>query len=77
MPNFHIKFLRDVTIIKSRKTHFLRQSFYKSRNSQKACCTINPLVHSFHYKGRLTKILILILEGILKKNPMSVAIMSR
>ena len=27
----------------------------------------NPLVHSVHYFGRLTKILILILEGILKK----------
>ena len=34
------------------------------------CCVqsyISPLVHSVHYKGRLTKILILILEGILKK----------
>ena len=28
---------------------------------------INPLVHSVHYNGRLTKILIIILEGILKK----------
>ena len=27
----------------------------------------NPLVHSFHLIGRLTKILISILEGILKK----------
>ena len=27
----------------------------------------NPLVHSVQYKGRLTKILFLILEGILKK----------
>ena len=36
---------------------------------------INPLVDSVHYKGRLTKILIL--EGILKKFPMSVATMSR
>ena len=29
---------------------------------------VNPLVHSVQYIGRLTKILILILEGILKKN---------
>ena len=36
---------------------------------------INPLVHSVHYKGRLTKILIL--EGIFKNFPMSVATMSR
>ena len=28
---------------------------------------LNPLVHSVHYIGRLTKILILILEGIPKK----------
>ena len=28
---------------------------------------INPLVHSVHYRGSLTKILILILEGIPKK----------
>ena len=28
---------------------------------------INPLAHSVHYKGSLTKILILFLEGILKK----------
>ena len=33
----------------------------------KAVDFINPLVHSVHYKGRLTKILILILEGFLKK----------
>ena len=29
---------------------------------------VNALVHSVHYFGRLTKILILILEGISKKN---------
>ena len=28
---------------------------------------VNPLMHSVQYLGRLTKILILILEGILKK----------
>ena len=28
----------------------------------------NPLVHSVHFIGHLTKILILILEGIIKKN---------
>ena len=27
---------------------------------------VNPLVHSVHYNGRLTKIIILILEAILK-----------
>ena len=37
--------------------------------------SINPLVHIVHYKGRLTKILIL--EGIFKKITMSVATMSR
>ena len=37
----------------------------------------NHLVHSVQYIGRLTKIFILILEGILKKFPMSVATMSR
>ena len=31
----------------------------------------NPLVHSVHFIGRLTKILILILEGILKKKKKS------
>ena len=39
--------------------------------------SINPLVHSVQYIGRLAKILILILEGIVKKIPMSVATMSR
>ena len=41
--------------------------------------TINAsIMHSVHYNGGLTKILILILEGILKKNfPISVATMSR
>ena len=40
---------------------------------------INPLVHSVHYIGRLTKVLILILEGILKKKKkiLSVAPMRR
>ena len=36
---------------------------------------IDPLVRSVHYKGRLTKILIL--EGISKTIPMSVATMIR
>ena len=38
---------------------------------------VNPLMHSVQYLGRLNKILILILEGILKKIPMSDATMSR
>ena len=41
------------------------------------CYFINPLVPSVLYIGRLAKILIQIMEGILKKNPESVATMSR
>ena len=49
---------------------------YISRWSQSPI--IYPLVHSVQYKGRLTKILILILEVILKKKiPMTVVTMSR
>ena len=38
---------------------------------------IDPLLPSVPYMTRFAKILILILEGIIKKNPMSVSTMSR
>ena len=42
-----------------------------------ACFAFNPLEPSVLYIGRLAKILISIMEGILKKIPMNVATMIR
>ena len=55
------------------KSSMLSISSFLHKNTMK----LYPLVHSVQYIGRLTKILIRILEVILKKIPMSAATMSR
>ena len=45
----------------------VRENIYSINKLTKIKFLVNPLVHSVQYIGRLTKILISILEGILKK----------